>query len=36
MGPPSNIGHSAHIGGFVAGMLLATLANRFVPSDNER
>jgi len=36
MGPPSSIGHSAHIGGFVAGMLLATLANRFVPSDNER
>ena len=31
MGPPSNIGHSAHIGGFVAGMLLSTLADRFIP-----
>ena len=36
MGPPSNIGHSAHIGGFVAGMLLATLANRYIPRYDER
>lgn len=31
MGPASNIGHGAHIGGFVTGMLLSTLANRFIP-----
>lgn len=36
MGPPSNIGHGAHIGGFVAGMLLSTLANQFVPRYEER
>lgn len=35
MGPPSNIGHGAHIGGFVTGILLATLANRFVPRSEE-
>jgi membrane associated rhomboid family serine protease len=31
MGPASNVGHGAHIGGFITGMLLSTLANRFIP-----
>jgi len=33
MGPASNVGHGAHIGGFITGMLLSTLANRFIPRE---
>lgn len=36
MGPPAGIAYGAHIGGFMTGIILSVIADRFVPRYEER